>query len=81
VVSYNEDMVHIVSRRPEDLGTAIAEFRAESGLTQAELARQVGLHRTYLSNIERGETPEFVRRYFALLDALGLELTISRTHS
>jgi transcriptional regulator with XRE-family HTH domain len=75
------DMMQIVARRSKDLGTAIAEFRADSGLTQAELARQVGLHRTYLSNIERGETPEFVRRYFALLDALGLELTISRASS
>jgi transcriptional regulator with XRE-family HTH domain len=70
--------MQIVARRPEDLGTAIAEFRVDRGLTQAELAGRVGLHRTYLSNIERGETPEFVRRYFALIEALGLEVTITR---
>lgn len=72
--------MQIVSRRPEDLGTAIAEFRIGIGLSQAELAQRVGLNRTYLSNIEQGRTPEFVRRYFALLDALGLELSIRDRH-
>ncbi len=76
-MSYNKDIMQIVLRRPEDLGTAIAEFRVASGLTQAELAAKVSLHRTYLSNIERGEAPEFVRRYFALLEALGLHITIT----
>lgn len=69
--------MQIVPRRPADLGTAIAEFRAARGLTQSELAREAGLNRTYLSNIERGEVPEFVRRYFALLGVLGLEVTIN----
>jgi transcriptional regulator with XRE-family HTH domain len=64
-------------RRSEDLGTAIAEFRAQRGMTQAELAELAGLHRTYLSNLERGEVPEYVRRYFTLLRNLGLRLTVS----
>ena len=64
-------------RRPEDLGTAIAEFRVLRGLTQAELAEAAGLNRTYLSNLEGGEMPEYVRRYFVLLDQLGLELTVT----
>jgi transcriptional regulator with XRE-family HTH domain len=63
-------------RRPEDLGTAVAEFRAVRERTQADVAEAVSLHRTYLSNIERGDVPEYVRRYFALLDELDLRLTI-----
>ena len=65
------------TRAPEDLGAAISEFRAVSGLTQAELAQRAGLHRTYLSGLESGVVPEYVRRYFALLDVLGLKIEIS----
>jgi HTH-type transcriptional regulator / antitoxin HipB len=65
------------TRAPEDLGSAIAEFRSARGLTQAELAERVGLHRTYLSGVESGVVPEYVRRYFALLDSLGLKLEIT----
>lgn len=65
------------TRVPEDLGAAVAEFRAVRGLTQAELAEKTGLHRTYLSGVESGVVPEYVRRYFALLHELGLKLEIS----
>lgn len=65
------------TRVPEDLGAAVAEFRSVRGLTQAELAENTGLHRTYLSGVESGVVPEYVRRYFALLHALGLKLEIS----
>jgi DNA-binding XRE family transcriptional regulator len=65
------------TRVPEDLGAAVAEFRAVRGLTQAELAERTGLHRTYLSGVESGVVPEYVRRYFTLLHALGLRLEIS----
>jgi transcriptional regulator with XRE-family HTH domain len=65
------------TRAPEDLGAAVAEFRAVKGLTQAELADRTGLHRTYLSGVESGAVPEYVRRYFTLLHALGLKLEIS----
>jgi DNA-binding XRE family transcriptional regulator len=65
------------TRAPEDLGAAVAEFRAIRGLTQAELAERTGLHRTYLSGVESGVVPEYVRRYFTLLHSLGLKLEIS----
>ncbi len=64
-------------RSPDDLGRAIAEFRALRGLTQAELSKASGLNRTYLSNLERGEVPEFVRRYLGLLEILNLKITVS----
>ncbi len=36
------------------LGRAIAQLRAQRGLTQAALARTTGLHRSYIAGIERG---------------------------
>ena len=38
----------------DSLGAAIKHYRARAGLTQAELAERVGLHRSYLSEIEQG---------------------------
>jgi transcriptional regulator with XRE-family HTH domain len=37
------------------LGAAIRGYRAEHGISQEELGYRAGLHRTYISNIERGE--------------------------
>lgn len=66
-----------VVERPEDFGTAIAEFRTLRGMSQAELARRVGLNRTYLSNAENGAVPTFVERFLAMAAELGLTVTIS----
>ena len=38
----------------ERLGYAIKARREELGLTQEDLADQSGIHRTYLSDVERG---------------------------
>jgi HTH-type transcriptional regulator / antitoxin HipB len=64
-------------RHPGDFGRAVAEFRTLQGLSQADLARRVGLNRTYLSNVERGDVPAYVERLVALVDALGLTITIT----
>lgn len=37
------------------LGRAIHDLRLEAGVSQEELARRAGMHRTYLGGIERGE--------------------------
>lgn len=66
-------------RRPEDFGTAVAEFRTLQGISQADLARLVGVNRTYLSNLERGDVPAYVERLVALASALDLTITISST--
>jgi transcriptional regulator with XRE-family HTH domain len=36
-------------------GQRVREFRARTGLTQAELGSAAGLHRTYVGGVERGE--------------------------
>lgn len=64
-------------RSPEDLGTAIAEFRNRAQITQAELAEAVSMNRTYLSNLEQGVVPLYVERYFELLRSLNLTITIA----
>ena len=38
----------------ERFGDAVKSRREELGLTQEELAEQAGIHRTYLSDVERG---------------------------
>lgn len=38
-----------------DIGQAIREVRSSHGLTQAELAKTIGIGTTYLTKIERGE--------------------------
>ena len=36
-------------------GRAIKEYRMKKGISQEELAELCGLHRTYISDVERGE--------------------------
>jgi transcriptional regulator with XRE-family HTH domain len=38
----------------ERFGSAVKSRREELGLTQEELAGRAGIHRTYLSDVERG---------------------------
>jgi transcriptional regulator with XRE-family HTH domain len=66
-------------QRPEDLGTAIVEFRTRAGITQAETAERVSMNRTYLSNVEQGEVPIYIERYFDLLKSLGLTIKIENS--
>lgn len=61
---------------PESLGAAIRHYRREAGLSQAELARQAGIHRTYLSNLESGKETEQVRRILRVLRQLGVRMTL-----
>jgi len=38
----------------EHLGDELARYRRERGLSQAEVAKQLGVSRTYISLVERG---------------------------
>lgn len=49
-----------------DFGTRLRTARTAVGLSQEELAHQAGLHRTYVSSVERGE------RNIALLNIVTL---------
>ena len=60
----------------EALGQAIRYFREQAGLTQAELAAQVGIQRSYLTELEAGKVSEQTRRLVSLLGALGSRIVV-----
>lgn len=64
----------------EALGNAIKHFREQAGLTQAQLAEQVGIHRSYLAELEVGEVTEQTRRLVALFKALGARLIVTEAN-
>jgi transcriptional regulator with XRE-family HTH domain len=57
----------------ELLGRNVVRLRKACGLSQEELAAKSGLHRTYISGIERGRRNISVDNLFALAEALGVE--------
>jgi HTH-type transcriptional regulator/antitoxin HipB len=60
-----------------DLGAAIRRARKAVGLTQAELGAFAGADRFAIAALERGQVTTQVKRLVAVLDAVGLELTVS----
>lgn len=55
------------------LGDAIRTRREELGLSQEQLAFESGLHRTYISQLERGMKSPTIRVLFTLAKALDIE--------
>lgn len=64
-------------RAPADLGRAIAGIRAESGLTQQQLAEHAGIDRTYLARLEAGASPLVLERALRALRRMGATVTIT----
>jgi len=58
----------------ERFGDAVRSRREELGLTQEDLAEKAGIHRTYLSDIERGTRNVSLVNIERLADALSLSL-------
>ena len=58
----------------ERFGSAVKAVREEQNLTQEELAHRAGIHRTYLSDIERGARNPSLVNIERLAAALGLSL-------
>lgn len=52
------------------LGLTIRESRHEMGLSQEELADLIGLHRTYIGGIERGERNVSLENILRIADSL-----------
>lgn len=51
----------------------LRRLRTAAGLSQEELADRAGLHRTYISSIERGQRNVSLENIFVLAKALGAE--------
>jgi transcriptional regulator with XRE-family HTH domain len=64
-------------RRGADLGAAIAEARRARGLTQAELAMQLGVDRTYVAAMERGRSNRLIDHLLRALRRLGAEVVVT----
>lgn len=54
------------------LGQNVARLRRQRGMSQEEFAFEAGLHRTYISGIERGVRNPTVVIVQKLADALGV---------
>lgn len=66
------------ARTARDLGAAVRHFRRVNGLSQAELASRVGLHRTYLTELENGRATEALERLMSLFTELGVCVSLAR---
>ncbi len=63
---------------PKSLGTVVAHFRGQQGLTQEQLAGKSGILRPYLSKLETGKATAQTERLFRVLRRLDLELVVRR---
>lgn len=62
----------LVARFP----AVLREARTEKGFSQEELADRAGLHRTYISQIERGVKSPSLRSLELITDALEMPLWV-----
>lgn len=57
----------------EVLASNVRRLRTSTGLSQEELAARAGLHRTYISSVERGQRNVSLENIFAIARALGCD--------
>ena len=55
-------------------GEKLRDIRLDFGYSQEELSFKAGLHRTYISSVERGERNISIVNIQKLADALGLKM-------
>lgn len=55
-------------------GTNLRTYRKRLGLSQEKFAEQCGLHRTYISDIERFQRSISLENIQKISDALGIEV-------
>lgn len=59
----------------KNIGLAISELRISSNLSQEKLAELSGLHRTYVSDVERGSRNITLNSLSKIADALQISLS------
>ncbi|MFB1100536.1 MULTISPECIES: helix-turn-helix domain-containing protein [unclassified Terribacillus] len=57
------------------LGIIVKQLRIQKGLSQEELGAMCGLHRTYVSDIERGRRNVSLLNIYRLSVALGVHMS------
>ena len=58
-------------------GEILKEKRKELQLTQEQLSKKVGLKRSYIAKIEKGETDMQISSFVRIAEALGLRFSLS----
>jgi transcriptional regulator with XRE-family HTH domain len=72
------DLLNIVGMRLAELGFRIRQARQARGITQARLAKEVGISRPTLNQLESGLLRELgTTKVLRLLDAVGLEVILA----
>jgi transcriptional regulator with XRE-family HTH domain len=66
-----------VVRSGPDLGAAAAEVRRARGLTQAQLAEELGLSRHWLAKLETGRSAVVLDHLLRILRRLGASVVIT----
>ncbi len=59
----------------EKLGQVIRERRSEAGFSQESFAFKVGIHRTYIGAVERGERNVSLQNMMRIAEALGVKVS------
>lgn len=62
-----------IQRQREAFGRRVREYRLSAGLSQEALAEAAGIHRTYVSSLERGQRNVSLDNIIALARALGID--------
>lgn len=61
-------------------GRVLKKLRAEKGVSQEEFALRIGLHRTYISQLERGLKSPSLRTMEKICGELGVSLVAFMEH-
>ncbi|KQZ64885.1 hypothetical protein ASD67_10750 [Sphingopyxis sp. Root1497] len=63
----------IYSEAQKSVARALTAARYEAGLKQADLAKAIGKHQSYISDIERGQRRVDILELYAIARALNVE--------
>jgi transcriptional regulator with XRE-family HTH domain len=63
-----------LQQRLRQLGDNLRKARLQANMSQEAFAASVGLHRTYVGSVERGERNVSIGNLWVMADALGVAL-------
>jgi y4mF family transcriptional regulator len=66
----------MIIRTADELTTAVRERRRELGITQEQLADITGVHRAFVSQLERGKATVRFDLLLRLVQALGMDIEL-----
>jgi HTH-type transcriptional regulator/antitoxin HipB len=68
----------MIVRAADDLTALVRDRRRELGLTQEQLADIIGVHRAFVSQLERGKVSVRFDLLLRLVQALGMDIELRR---